>query len=393
MDRVISDMKKPIIIFLISAFTSCSTSNTNLNPSAAEKTALILGEMVENSDTPGLQYIIATPDKILFRYTGGISNLETHSPMTDATTLHGFSVTKTFTSMAILKLEAEGKLRTEDYIQTYLPDLPYQEKITVRQLMNHTSGIPNPLPLNWSHLISEHENFDYDKFIRDVLADNNELDDPPGEEYAYSNIGYLLLGEIIKQVSGEAYTAYIRNHIIKPLHLSDDGFLGFTIPDTINHARGYIKKWSFLNFGLNFMFDKSKFMEDSYDGWTQFKYFYINGSPHGGMIGNARGFMTYLQAILTGDVLLSNTSKQKMFQPQKTNNGDPIDMCLGWFRGELNGQIYFAHAGGGGGYYCEIRVYPEINLASVIMLNRTGVSDDRILDTIDHNFVAGVIDD
>jgi len=61
-------------------------------------------------------------------------------------------------------------------------------------------------------------------------------------------------------------------------------------------------------------------------------------------------------------------------------------MCLGWFQGTLGTTKYFAHAGGGGGYYCEIRMYPEAGIASVIIFNRTGVSDDRILDDVDKYF-------
>jgi len=58
-------------------------------------------------------------------------------------------------------------------------------------------------------------------------------------------------------------------------------------------------------------------------------------------------------------------------------------MCLSWFAGELSGKKYFAHAGGGGGYYCEIRIYPEIKMGSVVFFNRTGMSDERYLDKLD----------
>ena len=62
-------------------------------------------------------------------------------------------------------------------------------------------------------------------------------------------------------------------------------------------------------------------------------------------------------------------------------------MCLGWFAGDLNGNKYFAHAGGGGGYYCEIRIYPDLNKGSVIFFNRSGMSDERYLDKLDIEFI------
>jgi hypothetical protein len=62
-------------------------------------------------------------------------------------------------------------------------------------------------------------------------------------------------------------------------------------------------------------------------------------------------------------------------------------MCLSWFTGNLKGNTYFAHAGGGGGYYCEIRIYPGLRLGSVIVFNRTGMTDERFLDKIDANYI------
>lgn len=72
-----------------------------------------------------------------------------------------------------------------------------------------------------------------------------------------------------------------------------------------------------------------------------------------------------------------------LFQENKTNKGKNTGMCLSWFSGELNCNRYCAHAGGGGGYYCEIRIYPETKRGSVIFFNRTGMSDERFLDKVD----------
>ncbi|MGB8316941.1 MAG: hypothetical protein WCE54_02370 [Ignavibacteriaceae bacterium] len=84
----------------------------------------------------------------------------------------------------------------------------------------------------------------------------------------------------------------------------------------------------------------------------------MNGYPFGGLIGNTRGFAKYLQALLKDNQLITNNSKSKLFETQKTNNGKIIDGCLSWFRGKLGEDIYYSHSGGGGGYYCEIRIYP-----------------------------------
>jgi len=96
-------------------------------------------------------------------------------------------------------------------------------------------------------------------------------------------------------------------------------------------------------------------------------------------IGTPTAFVRYIQELLKdGGNLISSEYKQMLFEENK-NTG----MCLSWFTGELNGKKYFAHAGGAGGYYCEIRIYPEINRGSVIFFNRTGMSDERYLDKLD----------
>jgi CubicO group peptidase (beta-lactamase class C family) len=352
-----------------------------------EKAKFYLEKMINNSDTPGLQYIIINIDSTIFEFNGGLANLEIKKEVSAKTTFNAFSVTKTFTALAILQLEEYGKLDIDDDVKTYLDFLPYKMSISIRQLLNHTSGLPNPIPLKWIHLLNEDDSFNYETFVKNIINKNDKLDNNPGAEYSYSNIGYLLLGKIIEKVSGEDYRTYIKNNIIKKLSLTNEAYLDFTIPDTLNHAHGYIKRWSLLNFGLNFVFDKNKYMENTYDGWNQFKYFYINGYSFGGLIGNARGFAKYLHALLIDNLLIKNDERIKLFEIQRTNDGKTIKPCLSWFRGELGTDIYYTHSGGGGGYYCEIRIYPKKKIASVIMFNRTGVSEERILDNIDKFFL------
>ncbi len=372
---------------LISIISSCSSNRMERYMNVKAKANYVLEEMINDSNTPGIQYLIVNPDSTIFEFNGGLSNLENKTTLTSATTFNAFSVTKTFTALAILQLEQEGKLNIDDPIAKYLDYFPYKTYFTIHQALNHTSGLPNPIPLKWIHLLSEKDNFNQDDFIKTVLSENNELDNEPGEKYSYSNIGYLLLGEVIKKVSGEDYRDYILNKIVRKLNLEKDEFLGFNIPDTKKHAHGYIKKWSFLNLGFSLMIDKSKYMDDSYEGWSQFKYYYMNGYSFGGLVGNAGGFAKYLQALLKDDVLIGSKSKSKLFEDQKTKGGKNIEMCLSWFKGNLGDEVYYAHAGGGGGYYCEIRIYPKKKLASVIMFNRTGVSDERFLDNIDKFFL------
>ena len=143
-----------------------------------------------------------------------------------------------------------------------------------------------------------------------------------------------------------------------------------------------------MNMLLGFFLDKSKFMEKAEGKWKPFKDFYINGSSYGGLIGTANSFRKYVQSLLQANSsLISDEYKRRLFTENHTNDGRATGMCLSWFSGKLNGIKYFAHPGGGGGYYCELRVYPEADRGSVIMFNRTGISNEKFLDRVDEFFL------
>ena len=119
--------------------------------------------------------------------------------------------------------------------------------------------------------------------------------------------------------------------------------------------------------------------------WMGFNSFYNNGAPYGGIISSPKALMGFCQALLNGnEAILSISLTKEMLSAQKTNNGTLTEMCLGWFKGTLSGQDYYCHAGGGGGYYSEIRLYPEHGYGSLIMLNSSGMKDERILDYLDN---------
>ena len=110
----------------------------------------------------------------------------------------------------------------------------------------------------------------------------------------------------------------------------------------------------------------------------------MNGISYSGLIGNSTAFVKYIQELLKPDcTLIKDDYKKMLFIENYTNSNKPTGMCLSWFSGLLNGNQYYAHAGGGGGYYCEIRIYPDLELGSVIMFNRSGMSDERFLDKLD----------
>ena len=347
----------------------------------------ILTQQIRRGKTPSVQYIIFNRDNIIHNFQSGYADIKDQKAVNWDTTYNAFSVTKTFTALAIMQLVEKGALGLDDNVTRYLTSFPYFPGITIRQLLAHSSGIPNPNPLSWIHPETEHRDFDRNEFFDHVLQKHAKAKSGPGEKYSYANLGYILLGQIIESVSGTTYEDYIRENILKPIEIGP-GELDFEIHDKSRHAKGYQKRFSLMNGVLGFFIDKKMYMDVAEGKWKPFKNYYVNGAPYGGLIGTPDGFRKYILALLKADcMLISDEYKAIIFTENLTNSHKPTGMCLSWFRGALKGQIYFAHAGGGGGYYDEIRIYPDLGIGSVIMYNRSGMRDERILDKLDKYFI------
>jgi D-alanyl-D-alanine carboxypeptidase len=347
----------------------------------------ILNKEIAHGNSPSVQYALFNKDNIIKEYRLGLADISENKKVNDRTTYNAFSVTKTFTALAILQLAERKSIDIEQSVQLYLPSFPYSPNITIRQLLSHTASIPNPIPLNWIHLATEHQSFDRNKFFERIFIKHSKVKAKPNKKFSYSNLGYVLLGQLIENVTGISYEQYITDNIIERLGLTKDE-LDFQIPNMHLHAKGYHKKLSFVNLILSFFIDKSKYMGKAEGKWKPFFPFYVNGVYYGGLIGTPAAFIKYIQQLLHSDnLLITDFYERKLFTENYTTNGKPTGMCLSWFSGQLTGNRYYAHAGGGGGYYCEIRLYPDRGIGSVVFLNRTGMSDERFLDKVDRFYL------
>lgn len=177
-----------------------------------------------------------------WRGASGVADLETGRPAPTNGHFRVGSVTKSFVSTVILQLVGEGRLRLTDPIERHLPGLvPGGDRITVRNLLNHTSGLYNytdGLPL------------DGDEFVRDRLryrsplelvrvATSHEPNFPPGTDWGYSNTNYILAGLIIEKLTGKPYGSEIERRILRPLDLRDTSLPGRSVTVPRPHARGY----------------------------------------------------------------------------------------------------------------------------------------------------------
>src|SRR4030095_16030434 len=111
----------------------------------------------------------------------------------------------TFTALTVLQLAERELIDIDKPIKNYLPSFPYSAEITTRQVLSHSAGIPNPIPLSWIHLASEHAGFDRNIFFESIIEKHKKSSYRVNEMFAYSNLGYVLLGRLIETVTELPY--------------------------------------------------------------------------------------------------------------------------------------------------------------------------------------------
>jgi CubicO group peptidase (beta-lactamase class C family) len=355
--------------------------------STSGKAESLLKELVLSSRVPGIQYLVLDSDRTLFEFAGGWAGIAEHRPMDFRTTLMAYSMSKTITAAAVLQLVQEGKLGLEDSIDRHIDSHPYGPGLRIRHLISHTSGIPNPIPLSWVHSPAEHVRFNERAELAAVLKRYPKLAFPPGQKFKYSNIGYWLLGTIIERASGDSFPEFVRKRILGPLNIESQE-LDYDIASEVDHARGYLEKYSLLNV-IKRLVIAPNWIGQNEGRWLQIHDHFLNGPSFGGLVGTARGFGKFLQDQLgTHSRILDDATRKLFYDAQQTSGGTTIRMTLGWHVQALQEWPFFYKEGGGGGFHCMMRLYREPGMASVVMTNATTFDVRGLMDAIDTPFLA-----
>jgi CubicO group peptidase (beta-lactamase class C family) len=332
--------------------------------------------------SPGYRYLHFDEKNILVDLISGYEDINNKSHFSENTSSHAFSTTKTFTAVATLILAQEGVVKLDDPVVNYLPEYSIPSAVKIEHLLSHQSGVSNPIPLNWVHLREEHQNFNSHNFADEILKTKAKFKGKPGNKFSYSNINYLILGLLIEKVSKRSYQEFIAEKLFTPISI-EEHVMSFEHP-TVDHATGYHKNNWFQRLLLKLLINKKGLFHRANNRWLSLNPFYVNGTAYGGLFSHPKALMNYCQQLMPGvTTLLSEDMKAHIFNECRNNRNGSTGMSLGWFTGEIKGNNYICHAGGGAGYYAEIRIYPKLKKGSVIMLNSSGMRDMRILDKID----------
>lgn len=319
-------------------------------------TLLMLMQQMPAPGTSGA--LMVTYQRQTYHQEFGMADDESQTPITSATRFVIGSTSKQYTTTAIYKLEEKGLLKTTDSITNVLKELPFIT-VTIDQLMNHTSGIPDAYdqPLLQKKL--------YQKPI--TLADffkalkGKKLTAKPGATFAYTNTNYVLLGEIIRRLSGKPFDQFMRDEFFEPLGL-EKTTAGFSLS----------QKWRPTT-REDLKYQQIALCYYPHEG-QRYDYITLNeiGELHlqgffadGNIITTSEEMHQWVRLLMTGEIL-SEKSFKKMMTPSKISS-----YGAAWFILEdENGRPYYEHGGEWLGYQSHIRHYPNEDLTITWISNQ-----------------------
>lgn len=215
-----------VLIFFGLTFSICACAQTA--PPAANASVDKVFADLQKPGSPGCALGVYRDGKMLYSKGYGLASVELNAPITPATVFDIGSTSKQFTATSILLLEKQGKLSLDDDIRTYIPELPdYSKnggpKITILNLLNHTSGLRDYLAL----LELSGVNIDSvttDEDALSIVSRQQNLNFTPGSDFLYSNTGYFLLSVIVKRISGMTLEKFAAENIFQPLQMTHTTF-------------------------------------------------------------------------------------------------------------------------------------------------------------------------
>lgn len=328
-----------------------------------------------SDDAPGMAVVVVQNGKIVFKSSYGLADLEKRVPITTRTDFRLASLTKEFTAMAVMLLAQDGKLKYDDPITKFFPEFPaYGKQITVRNLLNHTSGLldyediyaddtrgMNPVPQI------------HDREILRMMERQSKTKFAPGTKWDYSNTGYALLAMIIEKVSGKTYPQFVRERIFEPLGMTSSVAYVNGTNEVPQRAFGYRKgengRWEFA--------DQSSTSAVLGDG---------------GIYTNVED-MAKWDAGLRRHALLSEAAMQEALRPApfeaRGPHDEPAQYGFGWFVNPYKGHKRMWHYGETSGFLTSIQRLTDDDITVIVLANRTDLDPGELASKVLDELLAG----
>jgi CubicO group peptidase (beta-lactamase class C family) len=324
---------------------------------------------MQQKHIPALQLAVIRNNKIIKLNSFGIANLENNIPATDHSIFSINSITKAFVGVAIMQLAEEGKLKTTDPISMYLDSLPAAwQKITLQQVLTHTSGLPDIIDEDEQVLGNGIEKLAMQK-VKALPMEFNT-----GDKFSYNQTGYVLIGQIITKLSGMHFTKFIEERQFKVAGMNSTRF-GDSY-DVIPSSAGAYTMTKLVN--GQFIRNKTPGV-----GYIQFPLFYRTAA---GILSTAGDMGNWIIALKEGKLLRNKSSLDTMWKPAILNNGKiggfnklTNGYALGWPTVTRDDHPAVGPVGGG---RSALFVYLKDDLSIVVLTNLMGGNPDQFIDEI-----------
>ncbi|NIM49557.1 MAG: serine hydrolase [Gemmatimonadales bacterium] len=353
----------PLVVAAATTFVPYAVAQEPLD----ERVEAVFAEW-DKPDSPGCAVAVIRDGKIVYEDGYGMANLEHGVAITPRTVFYAGSVSKQFVAMSIALLAEQGALSFDDDIRRYLPEIPeYDQPITIRHLVHHTSGLRDYLTLS-SLAGRDYAGGLLEQEVIDLVARQRELNFQPGERYLYSNSGYFLLAEIVRRASGMSLREFAEEHIFKPLGMNESHFHDDNTHVVPNRADGYSRRddgsWGAMTMRFALVGSGGLYttVEDLFR-WDQ--NFYHNRLGTGGQ--------ALIDTTLTRGVL---------------NNGNELDYAFAISLGEYRGRPTVSHGGALGGYRAHLVRFPEQRFSVAMLCNLANVNPGSLANQIADAYLA-----
>ncbi|MFM9840975.1 MAG: serine hydrolase domain-containing protein [Cyclobacteriaceae bacterium] len=358
---------KLLYSILFASILFCGCSSKAKPPVAKSFTERADSIMATYPDFSGV-VLLADKGNSIYHKTFGFRNFETKTTLDTASLFELASVSKQFTAMIIMMLKEEGKLNYDDLVEKYIPHLPYPN-ITIRHLLNHTSGLPDYQAIMDAH---------WDKT---KVANNNDIIEflekyhpeklfVPNTKYEYSNTGYVLLASIAEKASGKDFITMSQQQIFVPLKM------------TSTNIRSLEEKKGIENFALGHIYveEKKRFVRaDSFPS-SNYTIWLGNRKGPGRISSTATDLLKWDQALYT-EQLVKKETLTEAFAPTKLKNDSISYYGFGW---EIKDDGHTVlHTGDNPGYKTEIIRYIDQNKTLVILCNNAYPGFQNIINSLD----------
>lgn len=318
-------------------------------------------QVLQENGAPGISLAVQDRSRVLFEQGFGVKNIDSQAPVDAHTRFEIGSITKQFTAAAILQLQERGKLSLSDTLGKYVPRYKPGNKITIRQLLNQVSGIPDYTDAPQFMKIATFKRGTLDAVI--ALIAGKPLEFAPGTRWQYSNTNYYLLGHVVEIASGMPWQTYIRTHIFAPAGMTESSFMEDerALPDM---ATGYMPG------------KKQKFVPSPpFGGWAY---------AAGAIVSTTGDLLKWDRALLGGKII-SRRDLDEMIRSGHLNSGRLTGYGFGWMITRRDGTPEIWHNGGTFGFSAENEVFPKLGQSIVVLEN---VSDGLNLAVAQSIFAA-----